>query len=53
MFIMVLNDGETFTDLNGCHIAQVPDDATTEDIEHYLLTGESSVDGYAVVTTYV
>lgn len=26
MYIMVLNDGETFTNLEGCQIREVPDD---------------------------
>ena len=36
MFIMVLNDGETFTDLNGCFIAEIPDYVDTDKIEEYL-----------------
>lgn len=31
--IMVLNDGETFTDLEGCAIWSVPDDMETDEIE--------------------
>jgi hypothetical protein len=34
--IMVLNDGETFSDLDGCAIVEVPDDALTERIEQLL-----------------
>lgn len=32
-FIMVLNDGETFTDLNGCKIVSVPDDFIEDRID--------------------
>jgi len=33
---MVLNDGETFTSLNGCKIVEVPDDFSTMEIEDCL-----------------
>jgi len=36
MKIMVLNDGETFTSLNGCSIYEVPNNASTEEIESAL-----------------
>jgi hypothetical protein len=35
-YIMVLNDGETFTDVDGCAIVAVPDDADSEQIEAQL-----------------
>lgn len=38
--IMVLNDGETFSALEGCRIYSVPDDMDTEDIEHALSEDE-------------
>lgn len=31
MFVVVLNDGETYTDLEGCVILQVPDDIWNAD----------------------
>ena len=34
--IMVLNDGETFTTLDGCRMIQVPDDWDTDQIEKAL-----------------
>lgn len=34
--IMVLNDGETFSGLDGCKILTIPSDFTTEDIETML-----------------
>ena len=34
MKIVVLNDGETFTDVKGCMVVDVPDDV--EDIEGFL-----------------
>jgi len=37
-YIMVLNDGETFTDLEGCSIVRVPDDSDSEAIEAQLDT---------------
>jgi hypothetical protein len=36
MKIVVLNDGETYTDLAGCVIVEVPDDMDAEDIEAWL-----------------
>lgn len=35
-YIMVLQDGETYTGLDGCAIVAVPDDATPADIEAQL-----------------
>lgn len=35
-YIMVLNDGETFTNLEGCYIAAMPDDFDIEDMEEAL-----------------
>lgn len=32
-YIMVLQDGETFTGLDGCYIAAIADDLDVEDIE--------------------
>lgn len=34
--IMVLNDGETFTGLQGCKIYAVPEDSTTDEVEEGL-----------------
>lgn len=31
MFVVVLNDGETYTDLEGCVILQVPDEVWNAD----------------------
>jgi len=47
-FIMVLNDGETFTDLQGCAIVEVADDASTESIEAQL----DADDGTDYVATF-
>lgn len=41
MQIMVLNDGETFSSLDGCKIVDVPDGATTEDVEEILELGNA------------
>ncbi len=35
-YIMVLNDGETFTNLENCYIRSVPDNFDTEQIEEVL-----------------
>ena len=40
MLIVVLNDGETYTDIGGCVIVDVPDEMDSEDIEMYLREGE-------------
>ena len=34
-FVMVLNDGETFTNLEGCKIVQVPKDYDEDSIGDY------------------
>ena len=34
--IMVLNDGETFTSLNGCQIIEVPENMSTDEVEESL-----------------
>lgn len=47
MLIMVLNDGETFTDLEGCQIVRVPDEWDIDDIEialHDLGRGHEPAD---------
>jgi len=36
MKIMVLNDGETFTSIQGCQIVEIPDYANVDDTEDYL-----------------
>ena len=36
MYLMVLNDGETYTNLEGCMLAHVPDDYDLEGIESEL-----------------
>jgi hypothetical protein len=36
VYIVVLNDGETFSDIKGCKIVWVNDKDSTEDIEEHL-----------------
>jgi len=36
MKIMVLNDGETYTSVNGCRLIQLPDDFEPNDIDDAL-----------------
>ena len=36
MFLMVLNDGETYSEITGCKIVQVPDIISPDDIEGVL-----------------
>ena len=36
MKIVVLNDGETFSAMDGCTIHEVPDTMDTDEIEEYL-----------------
>jgi hypothetical protein len=58
-FIMVLNDGETFTNLDGCKIIYMPefddehggDEITKDDIEEYGKMGDLSFseDGDGIV----
>jgi hypothetical protein len=53
MLIVVLNDGETYTDIDGCVIVDVPDEMDSEDIEMYLREGEwDGLDITAVLRVY-
>ena len=36
MYIMLLNDGETWTSIDGCRLMSVPDSWTNEQIEEAL-----------------
>ena len=36
-YVMVLNDGETFTNLDGCFIVEVPEGVDIETFEHDVL----------------
>ena len=36
MMIVVLNDGETYSDIRGCVIMNIPDGIDVEDIEEYI-----------------
>jgi hypothetical protein len=38
MFIMVLNDGETFTSLEGCRLVAVENNPETDEIEELIKT---------------
>lgn len=50
MYIMVLEDGETFTALEGCAIWKVNDDLEAEDVEFALQLPEGSPDIELVMT---
>lgn len=43
---MVLNDGETFTNIEGCYVVAVPDDLDIDEIEETL--GEMAADDFVV-----
>jgi hypothetical protein len=36
MILMVLSDGETYSELEGCKIVRIPDNVDTEDVESLL-----------------
>jgi hypothetical protein len=36
MLVVVLNDGETYTDLDGCEVLYVPDSTPDEDVDEYV-----------------
>jgi len=36
MLVVVLNDGETYTDLDGCEVLEVPDDTLDENVDWYV-----------------
>jgi len=54
MKIMVLNDGETFTSLNGCKIVEVYDGLTDDEIEEYLknINHQPKNHNMKVITTF-
>lgn len=33
MLVVVLNDGETYTDIEGCRVLELPDELDSEDID--------------------
>jgi hypothetical protein len=43
---MVLNDGTTYTDLDGCSIVAVPDEMPEDEVEHFV----KHADGYYCFT---
>ena len=45
-YLMVLNDGETFTNIEGCYVVAVPDDLDIDEIEETL--GEMAADDFVV-----
>lgn len=36
MKVVVLNDGETYTDISGCVVLEVPDDIDEVDVDQYV-----------------
>jgi len=51
-YIMILNDGETFTDLHGCKIAEVPDNFdfdTPKGWGYPVVTEFTEIDGVVLV----
>lgn len=36
MFVVVLNDGETYTDLDGCEVLAVPDSIEDNEVDEYV-----------------
>jgi hypothetical protein len=51
--IMILNDGETYSDVSGCVIRNVPDNASPNEIEEVLKDiklGALTPPGYEAVT---
>jgi hypothetical protein len=48
MKIMVLNDGETYTDLDGCSILELPDGTDGDEIEDIIKNGVAG-DDYQLV----
>ena len=43
MFIVVLNDGETYSDIDGVTIHEVPDNTEPDEIENLLAAKETAV----------
>jgi len=39
LFVMVLNDGETYTDLDGCLLMEIPDHVQGDAIDEYVKFG--------------
>jgi hypothetical protein len=36
MLVVILNDGETYTDLEGSRVLRVPDDTFDDDVDSYV-----------------
>jgi hypothetical protein len=36
MLVVILNDGETYTDLSGSRVLRVPDDTQDDDVDSYV-----------------
>jgi len=36
MLVVVLNDGETYTDLDGCVVLEVPDSFEGDEVDEYV-----------------
>jgi hypothetical protein len=36
MLVVILNDGETYTDLDGSRVLRVPDDVEDDDVDSYV-----------------
>lgn len=50
MLVVILNDGETYTDIEGCRVVEVGDELDSEDIEEVLK--DSYYDGIEVQDLY-
>jgi hypothetical protein len=57
MKVMVLNDGETYTDLAGCHIVEIPEDCDAEDLEEllsgFMASDEDEANGFRIVCGFM
>ena len=53
-FIMVLQDGETYSGLAGCAIVAIPEDAEPDEIENFLASSQVADDdnGFLVITVF-
>ena len=39
-WVMVLNDGETYTSLDGCAIMAIPEDMPDDEMDHFVKNGD-------------
>ena len=50
MFVIVLNDGETFSELSGTRIIEVPEDVQPDDLDEWITRASENEYGESLET---